>query len=290
METTCPGPDPAPRAAGFRPPAGACDCHAHIFGPVARYPYVAERSYTPPEASYEAYRAMLAVLGIERAVIVQPSVHGTDNRVTLEAVARSGGAFRAVVVVDDAIGDSELEAMAAAGARGVRVNLIHASGSEVRDIRRLAERVAGLGWHLQMLIDVATFGDLRRALGDLPVELVFDHMGHLAPARGTGDPGFQDMLALIREGRAWAKLSGAYHITADRHAPYGDVLPFAREIVAAGPGRCVWGSDWPHPVMRLPMPNDGALLDMLADWVPDAAQRARILVDNPARLYGFGAP
>lgn len=283
----CAGPDLSPRRARFSPPAGACDCHAHVFGPVDRYPYVDDRSYTPPEASYESYREMLAMLGIERAVIVQPSVHGTDNRVTMNAVKRAGGDFRAVVVVDDAVSDADLEEMASGGARGVRLNLLYRSGSEVADVQRLAERVAPLGWHLQMLIDVSTFGDLRRRLGELPVEVVFDHMGHLPAAKGTSDPGFRDMLAMIREGRAWAKLSGAYRLTGERNAPYSDVAPFARAIVEADPQRCVWATDWPHPSVTIPMPNDGALLDMLADWVPDEATRNDILVANPAKLYGF---
>lgn len=283
----CAGPDPVPRASKIVPPPGACDCHAHVFGPVDRFPYVADRSYTPPEASYEAYRHMLSVLGLERAVIVQPSVHGTDNRVTMDAVARAGGDFRAVVVVDDAVTDRELEELASGGARGVRLNLLYRSGSEVSDVRRLAERVAPLGWHLQMLIDVSTFGDLRRELGELPVKVVFDHMGHLPAAKGTSDPGFTDMLAMIREGRAWAKLSGAYRFTGETQAPYADVVPFARAIVEAGPDRCVWATDWPHPSVTIPMPNDGALLDMLADWVPDEATRNDILVANPAKLYGF---
>ena len=283
----CAGPDPVPRASKIVPPPGACDCHAHVFGPVDRFPYVADRSYTPPEASYEAYRHMLSVLGLDRAVIVQPSVHGTDNRVTMDAVARAGGDFRAVVVVDDAVTDRELEELASGGARGVRLNLLYRSGSEVSDVRRLAERVAPLGWHLQMLIDVSTFGDLRRELGEPPVEVVFDHMGHLPAAKGTSDPGFTDMLAMIREGRAWAKLSGAYRFTGETQAAYADVVPFARAIVEAGPVRCVWATDWPHPSVTIPMPNDGALLDMLADWVPDEATRNDILVANPAKLYGF---
>ncbi len=285
--SACAAPDPAPRPSRFTPPPDSCDCHAHVFGPVDQYPYVTDRSYTPPEASLEAYRSMLSVLGLQRAVIVQPSVHGTDNRVTMDAVAKAEGEFRAVVVVDDAVSDSELEAMNANGARGLRINLLYRSGSEVADVRRLAERIAPLGWHLQLLTDISTFGDLRKKIGELPVEVVFDHMGHLPTSKGTSDPGFRDMLAMIREGRAWAKLSGAYRLTGQTHTPYADVLPFARAIIEAGPQRCVWGSDWPHPAVRIPMPNDGALLDMLADWVPDEATRKQILVANPAKLYGF---
>ena len=283
----CAGPDEDPRASRITPPKGACDCHAHVFGPIERYPYVSDRSYTPPEASYEVYRRMLGVLGLDRAVIVQPSVHGTDNRVTMDAVDRAEGDFRAVVVVDDAVTDAELEDMSARGARGVRLNLLYRSGSEVSDVRRLAERIAPLGWHMQMLIDVSTFGDLRDRLGDLPVDVVFDHMGHLPASKGIEDHGFQDMLAMIREGRAWAKLSGSYRFTGEKTAPYSDVVPFARAILAAGSDRCVWATDWPHPTVAIPMPNDGALLDMLADWVPDEATRNRILVANPAKLYGF---
>ena len=286
-ERACPPFDPDPVPPGFTPPPGACDCHVHVFAASARYPYAAGRSYTPPPAPLAALTHMMRVTGLERAVIVQPSVYGIDNRATLDAVREGGPGFRAVVVVEDDVADVELRRMHDAGARGVRVNLLFAGGAAATDIRKLAARIAPLGWHLQLLIDVTTFPDLRATLGDLPVDVVFDHMGHLPASAGVDHPGFQAMLALLGEGGAWVKLSGAYRLTAAAHPPYADVAPLAKALIAANPERLVWASDWPHPAITVPMPNDGALLDLLDGWVPDPGIRDRILRDNPQRLYGF---
>lgn len=283
----CAPADPSPRPASFTPPAGACDCHAHVFAPASRL--VPERVYTPPPAPFAGYRRVLATLGIDRAVIVQPSVYGSDNRATLAAVAAGGDAFRAVVVVDQSTSRHALRDMHERGARGARINAMYAGAHSLHDLPGLAHILADLGWHLQLLMDVSQLDDLANLFRDLPVPVVFDHMGHVPAARGTGDPGFQALLRLMAEGRAWAKLSGSYRTTAESHPPYGDVAPFARALVAANPDQCVWASDWPHPHIPVTMPNDGALLDMLQDWVPDPDARNRILVDNPARLYGFGA-
>lgn len=285
----CAAADPDPHPAMFTPPERACDCHSHIFGPASTYPYTPHRTYTPPDAPLKQYQHMLKTLGISRAVIVQPSVYGTDNRATIDAVKAGGPNFRGVVVVDENVPERELEEMHAAGVRGVRINLLYKSGIEVSDVRRLAERIAPFGWHLQMLIDVSEFADLRATMGELPVDTVFDHMGHMPTSIGTDHPGFQDMLSLLKDGRSWVKLSGAYRITTQTHPPYSDVTPYAKAIVAANPERVLWATDWPHPYVNVPMPNDGDLLDMLLDWAPDQATRDRILADNPAKLYGFDA-
>ena len=284
---TCAGAAPNPRPPRFPVPADACDCHAHVFGPVSRYPYVPQRTYTPPDAPLSAYRRMLDTLGIDRGILVQPSVYGTDNRATLDALAAAGANFRGVVVVDEDVPHGELERMHAIGVRGVRLNLLFKSGIEVSDVRRLASRIAPFGWHLQMLIDVSEFSDLRATLGALPVEVVIDHMGHMPTSIGVDHPGFQDMLALLADGRCWVKLSGAYRITCAEDLPYDDVTPYARALVQANPDRLLWASDWPHPYINVAMPNDGSLLDLLDTWVGDADVRDRILVDNPAALYGF---
>ncbi len=283
----CAASDPSPRAPRFTPPCGACDCHAHIFGPESHYPYTQHRTYTPPDASLSAYKNMLKTLGLERAVIVQPSVYGTDNRATLDAVKAGGDNFRGVVVVDENIDTAEMERMHEIGVRGVRINLLFKSGIEVSDVQRLADKIAPFGWHLQMLVDVSEFSDIEETLGDLPVEVVFDHMGHLPTSVGVNHPGFQEMLRLLKHGRSWAKLSGAYRISGNSDFPYEDVTPFAKAIIAANPERVVWASDWPHPYINVPMPNDGGLLDLLDIWTPDTATRDLILVDNPAKLYDF---
>ncbi len=283
----CAPADPAPKAPNFTVPSGACDCHAHVFGPASKL--VASRLYTPPAAPLADYKNMLGVTGIERAVIVQPSVYGTDNRATLQAVAQAGGAFRAVVVVDPDVTIAELEAMHAQGARGARVNALFSGRSERAALLDLGVKLAEVGWHMQMLVDVSTFEDLEGFVAGLPVPVVFDHMGHVHVSNGLDDVGFMALLRLMESGQAWVKLSGSYRITGQDQPPYTDVTPFAQAVVAANSERCVWASDWPHPHIQVPMPNDGALLDMLFDWVPNTDTRNRILVNNPARLYGFGA-
>lgn len=283
----CQGPDPDPRPPSFAVPPGACDTHAHVFEAPGRYPMVAERSYTPPEAPLEAYEHLHRTLGIDRGVLVQPSVYGTDNSAMLDAMAQIGPRLRGVAVVEPDVSEAELARLDKAGVRGVRVNLLFKGGVGPDAMARLAARVGELGWHLQLLIDISTFPDLAKTLGPLPVDLVVDHMGHMKVANGLDHPGFRDLLALVRDGRAWVKLSGAYRTTGQRVAPYDDVDPFARALIEAGPERMVWGSDWPHPMVDIPMPNDGEILDLLARWAPDEDVRRKILVDNPAALYGF---
>ncbi len=282
------GPDPRPRAPGADIPAGAWDCHVHLFGPQERYPFVGGRDYTPPDATLAALRGLHDALGIDRAVLVQPSVYGVDNRCLLEGLLRGEGRYRAVVVVPPDIPERDLDALHAAGVRGVRLNLLFAGGGRrLDDAAVLAPRLAERGWHLQLLADVSGRALPWRDLWRLPCDLVFDHLGHFDAALGLETPGFQSLLALARDGRAWAKLSAPMRLSRVADPPYPDVLPLARALVQGAPARVVWASDWPH--VRLPhdhMPNDGDLLDLLADWVPDADRRRRILVDNPRALYG----
>jgi len=287
---SCQGPHPEPGTPWLKAPPGAVDTHFHVFGPTTRYPYTPARSYTPPEAPLSRYRGLLGRLGIDRAVIVHPSVHGTDNRVTLDALAASGDWMRGVAVVDETVSEAALREMHDHGVRGLRINVLFKGGVGFDAARRLADRIKDLGWHLQFLIDVSQTPGFARELAALPVDSVVDHMGHMSTAKGVDHPAFQDLLALLREGRTWVKLSGAYRITQEREAPYGDVMPFAQALVAANPDRMLWATDWPHPAVTIPMPDDAALLDMLGDWVPEAATRRKILVDNPARLYGFDDP
>ncbi len=286
MTDLCQAPDPRPRTPKLKTPPHACDCHAHIFGPAARYPFAGGRSYTPPEASLESYRHVLATLGIDRAVIVQPSVYGTDNRATLDAMVALGGAARGIAVVDPEVSDRDLDAMHEVGMRGVRLNLLFGAGLPLATMDRLAPRLAARGWHLQFLMDLRTLPDLAGKLSALPVDVVVDHMGHMPTDRGLDDPGFQALLGMMAAGRCWAKLSGNYRVSV-AGPPYADAVPFAQALIAAAPDGVVWGTDWPHPAVTGPMPNDGDLLDALADYTSDSAQVRAILVDNPARLYGF---
>lgn len=293
MQTTaipeCQGPDPQPRPAGFAVPPGASDTHAHVFGPAERYPYTPDRTYTPPDAPLAAYRRMLGTLGLVRAVLIQPSVYGTDNSLMVDALHEAGDSFRGVAVVPPDVSRAELDRLHAAGVRGVRLNLLFRGGLALETCEAVAEAIRPLGWHLQLLVDVASFADLRGRLGRLPVEVVIDHMGHMPPGSGPDHPGFRELLALLKDRRTWVKLSGAYRITAEREPPYADVTPLAQALIEAAPDRLVWATDWPHPFVHIPMPNDGTLLDLLALWAPQEQTRRRILVDNPARLYDFPA-
>lgn len=286
----CQALDRHPRPPGFDPPAGATDAHCHVFGPADRYPYAADRSYTPPDSPLPEYISLLDTLGLDRGVIVQPSVYGTDNRATLDALRAYPGRLRGVAVVDAGISDEELQEMHRLGVRGLRINLLFRGGVGFELAERLAERIAPLGWHLQFLIDISQSEGYAAEVARLPVDSVIDHMGHMPVDAGIDHPAFRDLLALLREGRTWVKLSGAYRISGHDRPPYDDVRPFAHALVEARPDRLVWGSDWPHPAVTRPMPNDGALLDLLRVWAPDPQLRQRILVDNPGVLYGFGSP
>ena len=268
-------------------PDGACDCHAHVFGPATLYPMVPDRLYTPPAAPLPAYERLLATLGFQRAVIVQPSVYGTDNRATLDAVAAAPDRMRAVVVVDGRVTRDRIAAYHRQGARGVRLNLLFSGQQVFAEMRTIAGMIAEFGWHVQVLLDVSALPDLPGFLSGLPVPVVFDHMGHVRPEKGIDEPGFRAMLRMMEAGTAWAKLSGAYRVSSAPEAPYDDVSLLAKAIFAANPGRVVFGTDWPHPHISVAMPNDGALLDQLADWVPDPCARRKVLVENPARLYDF---
>lgn len=286
----CQAPDRQPRPPGFEPPAGATDAHCHVFGPADRFPYTADRSYTPPDSPLTEYISLLDTLGLDRGVIVQPSVYGTDNRATLDALRHYPDRLRGVAVVDASISDEELHEMHRLGVRGLRINVLFRGGVGFELAHRLAERVAPLGWHLQFLIDISQSEGYAAEVARLPVDSVIDHMGHMPVEKGADHPAFRDLLALLREGRTWVKLSGAYRISGHDHPPYEDVRPLAHALVEARPDRLVWGSDWPHPAVTRPMPNDGALLDLLRDWAPDPQLRRRILVENPALLYGFASP
>ncbi|NQY71925.1 MAG: amidohydrolase family protein [Halomonas sp.] len=280
--------DANPREPRFTVPSGAVDCHAHVFGPASRYSYHEARTYTPPEASVAQYLHLHETLGIERGVLVQPSVYGLDNSATRDALRTlrdEGRDYRGIAVVDSEVTDAELDALTADGFRGVRLNLLFKGGIAWRDVEVLAGRLADRNWHLQFLVDVSVFEDLEARVRRLPVPVVVDHMGHMPCAKGVDHPGFRGLCRLMEVGDTWVKLSGAYRITGQDQTPYEDVVPLARRLIEANSERCVWGSDWPHPYIPVPMPNDGPLLDALVDWAPEATLRNGILVDNPQRLY-----
>lgn len=268
-------------------PAGACDCHFHIFettaqgGPV--HAFAEPRSYTPSAAGLQAYRSMADALGLQRAVLVHPSVYGRDHTSFEHWLSQCGGWMRGVAVVQPDTPHGDIERWHALGARGTRCNALFEGGVPMADIPRIVDRVRAFGWHLQVLMDVSQ--DPRRvlALADLGVPLVVDHCGHV-PARDALDSaGFLNLLALVREGRAWVKLSGLYRLTPQRHG-FSDTVPMVEALLRANPARLVWGSDWPHPAIAPPMVDDGDLIEALLDACSDA-ELQQVLVDNPTQLY-----
>jgi predicted TIM-barrel fold metal-dependent hydrolase len=289
-DTHCPPPDPHPRRPHVAVPDFACDCHAHVIGPSSRYPFVAERSYTPPDALLTDYLKVARTLGLKRSVIVQPSMHGTGNSAILDAIESAGPdgpEFRAVAVVAPETTAAEYLELHRRGVRGLRLNTVYLGGRSALDqAQHFAARIGDLGWHLEILCDVSTAGPAISGLDGLGVPIVFDHFGHLDARKGASDPGFRRLLDMVRAGNTWVKISGAYRLTHEDF-PYDDVRPFAEALLALAPERLLWGTDWPHTVCRVPMPNDGELLDLLASWVGDETMLRRVLVDNPAQFYGF---
>ena len=283
----------------FEVPSGSCDCHVHIIGDAARYPFVADRVYTPPAASTDMLTELHRALKMDRVVLVQPSFYGTDNACMLDALRRIGSRARAVAVVDKAVPGSVLEEMKASGVRGVRINLETSGQSDAAaakaNVEETVARVAPLGWHIQIYTRPSVIVALADGLAALPVPVVFDHFGGLKAALGPTQAGYDVVVGLVKSGHAYVKISGAYRLS-DNPPYYSDITPLAQALVAANPDRIVWGSDWPHtnpvrrPVAEITPPadiDDGLLLDQLVKWVPDAGLRRKILVDNPARLYGF---
>jgi 2-pyrone-4,6-dicarboxylate lactonase len=286
----CQGPDPHPRKPCFAPPPGACDAHCHVFGPADRFPYAAGRTYTPPDAPFEALQALHAVLGLSRAVIVQATCHGTDNRATLDAIRRSQGAYRGVAIVDASFTDQDFEALDRGGIRAARFSFARHIGSapDFSLVTRVAAQVAPLGWHIVLYLEAEDIVENIAMLTRLPVPIVIDHMGRVRTDGGTSQPAFRTLLDLSKNEDVWVKICGAERISS-AGPPYLDAVPFARALIEAAPDRVLWGTDWPHPNIEGVMPNDGDLMTLLAESAPEADLRRRILVDNPARLYGFGA-
>jgi predicted TIM-barrel fold metal-dependent hydrolase len=289
-------------AVNFDMPAGACDCHTHIHADPEKIPFYAGRVYTPEPASPEEMSALHKALHIERVVVVTPSVYGPDNSATLFGIKARGPTARGVAVIDDKTSESDLDALQQAGFRGIRLNLA-TGGINDPNVGRTrftvaVERMKARGWHVQLFTSLAMVSAIKELVAASPVPAVFDHFGGAEAALGVGQPGFSDLLDLVKSGKAYVKISGAYR--ASKLAPdYPDVVPLAKALIAANPDRIVWGTDWPHPdsvtppghkvtdVTALYQIDDGRLLNQLAVWAPDAATRKRILVDNPARLYGF---
>ena len=290
MDLPCPPPRPNPKQPDIPTPAGAFDTHFHLFGPAAQFPFAPERAYTPPEAPLEALLAMHARLGIERGVVIQGNAHGADNSALLDALKREPKRLRGAAIVRDTISGAELKRMADSGVRALRFH--HMPGARgysalgLKAFAALAPHMAELGLHVQFMMDANALQDALPYFAGWRLPIMIDHMGNVDAARGVNQPGVRLMCKLLAEGRIWVKLSGAYRIS-QRYPDYPDARPVHEALVKANPDQVVWGTDWPHPRLDKDMPDDGHLLDLFNAWTPDAALRRKILVENPARLYGF---
>jgi 2-pyrone-4,6-dicarboxylate lactonase len=287
LPPTCPGPDPQPRGPrNFVVPPGAVDTHAHVIGLPPEYPLVASRSYTPPAATPEAYLQMLDATGMGRGVLIQVSVHGTDNRAMLQTLQAQPDRLRGVAVMPLGLPMREYEVARDAGVVGLRLNVLFGGGFGFDLLEDYGALAREMGWHLQFLLDARELPHLAPRIARLPVPFVVDHMGHFPVAQiAPQAQAFQTLLALVRDG-GWVKLSGAYRLS-EAPPPYAETTPYAQLLIEAAPQRCVWGSDWPNVAHWRTMPNVGDLLDTLFLWAPDAEVRHNILVRNPAELYRF---
>jgi predicted TIM-barrel fold metal-dependent hydrolase len=284
-------------AVNFDVPAGACDCHTHIHAP--QFPYFEGRVYTPDVAMPDEMAALHKALRIQRVVIVTPSVYGTDNRPTLFGMQARGANARGVAVIDDKTSESDLDAMGKAGMRGIRLNLatggINDPGVAGKRFQAAAQRMQSRDWHVQVNTSLAVIAALKDMLAASPVPVVFDHFGGAQPELGLQQPGFDALVELVRSGVAYVKIS----VNGDGRADYSGFAPLAKALIAANQDRILWGTNWPHPNSATPagrkpteftpvfQADDGLVLNQLPLWAPDAAVRRKILVDNPARVYGF---
>ena len=286
----------------FDVPAGACDCHTHIHGDVEKFPFFAGRVYTPEPASPEEMAALHKTLHLQRVVIVTPSVYGTNNSATRFGMKARGADARGVAVIDDKTPESDLDAMQQDGFRGIRLNLATGGVNDPNVGRQrfsaAVDRIKARGWHVQIYTNLPVVTGIKDLVAASPVPVVFDHFGGAQAALGVEQPEFADLVELVTSGKAYVKISGAYR--ASKLAPdYQDAAPLAKALIAANADRIVWGTDWPHPdsvtppgkkatdVTPLLQIDDGRLLNQLALWARDAVTRKKILVDNPARLYGY---
>ena len=269
-------------------PPLSCDCHMHAYGDPAEYPASAASPFKPVGGgTIDTYLELRRILGLERAVVVQPSAYGTDNRCTLDAVARLGGSARAVVVVDLSVSDAELERLTALGARGLRFFMLPGGVLGWEVLPRLAARVAEFGWHVQLQMDGRLLPEREEELARLPCQLVIDHNGKFLEPPGTDHAGVKTLCRLLEAGRTWVKTSGVYETSREGPPDYSDVAVLARLLIGRFPERCVWATNWPHPSKPGDPPDDSLLVDRFAEWCGSAVTLARILAANPAALYDF---
>jgi 2-pyrone-4,6-dicarboxylate lactonase len=279
---------PRPSKPQFAVPPGAVDAHCHVFGPGQQFPYAPERKYTPCDASREKLWALRDFLGFDRNVIVQATCHGTDNRAVVDALAGSGGRARGVATVQADVTDAQLEALDAAGVRGVRFNFVKrlVDTTSPEALAGIAARIAPLGWHVVIYFEAVDLPELYAFFASLPTIVVVDHMGRPDVSRPVGGEEFELFVRLMHERpNLWSKVSCPDRLSKIGPPGYDDVVPFARRLVETFPDRVLWGTDWPHPNMKTHMPDDGGLVDFIPRIATTPDLRRRLLVSNPMRLY-----
>jgi predicted TIM-barrel fold metal-dependent hydrolase len=281
------GPDYQPLPPTVTPPPGACDCHAHLYGPFSLFPIDPAKG-DGPDTSFEDYRAMLDVLGIDRAVLVQARDYGGVDPVTLDAIARSDGRCRGITMLSPEALDDNMDVLVDGGFCGIRLSSFSKTAFGPSMLETYVPRLRELGWvvliHLQTIDEMVELAPRLRTL-DIPV--MIDHLGRIDGGQPLDHPGFEALLGLLREtDHCWSKICSWYRLS-KAGAPYDDMVPFAAALIGTRPDRLVWGSNWPHPNSPVAIPNDGLLLDQFMGWTGDDATRQMILVDNPARLFGF---
>lgn len=282
-------PDPNTRTPKFKAPTNACDAHCHVFGPAADFPYHPTSTYEPPDASKFKLRELHDKIGIDRAVIVQASCHGPDNRAMMDALAWSNGKWRGVCIANQTFTDAQFQALHDGGVRGVRFNFVaHLGGApDLDNMRNVVNRVKPLGWHLVIHVnaeDIIKYESFFNEFEGLPI--IVDHMGRVPTHLGVEQPAFQILLEFMQRDNWWIKVCGSERISA-AGPPFYDAIPYAQALIKAAPNRVLWGTDFPHPNIKKHMPNDGDLLDLVPLFTSDVGLQHKLLVDNPARLYGF---
>ncbi len=268
----------------LKAPPGTCDTHMHIYN--AKYPTAPTAKVVAPPASVSDYKKMCARLGIERTVVVQPSMYGKDNRCTLEAMAEIGPNARGIAVVDESVSDAELDRLTRLGIRGIRFFMLAGAPLPWSSLEQMSARVAPFGWHVQLQLDGRELPEHEAVLNRLKSGLVIDHTGKFLEPVAPDHPGFVALLRLVDKG-TWVKLSAPYETSKKGPPHYDDVGRLAKLLVNAAPERMVWATNWPHPTPGASVPDDALMLDLLLNWVPDERTRKKVLVDNPAQLYGF---
>ena len=283
-------PDPNPRKPRFTPPAGTCDTHFHVFGPPHLFPYVESRRYTPPAAPIEHFLGMAAVVGIARGIMVQPQVHCWDSASTLDAIAKGEGRLRGMIHANPDFTEADHRKLHQGGVRGVRFNCVERNGGgfDERRLNQVVGRVQALGWPVDLHIEADFLERHAELVRRIPLPVIIDHFGNVSARTGKTGPAFKILMDLMGEGHVWLKISGADRLMS-RGGRYEEIVPLARDLIARAPERIIWGTDWPHSNIfkHGEMPNDGDLMSMMLDFAPDETVRRKILVDNPARLFGF---